>query len=459
LAITHFEMAGDPHCQRCGVALAGQAVGELCAHCLLKLALDPPDQADESTSPMSATSGEFKRVRYFGDYELIEEIARGGMGVVYRARQVSLNRTVALKMILAGNFSSSAMVQRFQTEAEAAARLEHPNIVPIYEIGVHEGQHYFSMRFLEGGTLTQAMAREKFGPRRAAELVRTVARAVHYAHQHGILHRDLKPGNILFDQVGQPYVADFGLAKLLEQDSALTQSVAILGTPSYMAPEQAAGQTKQLSTAADVYSLGAVLYELLTGRAPFRGPTPAETMRQVTELEPERPRLRNPVVDRDLEIVCLKCLEKDPRRRYGSAEGLAEDLQRWLSNQPVTAVGPSAGYMFRKFARRNQAMLGMSAVLVMILFVATFVSAWQAIRATRSERLANQRVIELAAERDVKETAREGAEAISMFLTQIFQSPEPTQDGHTITVAQTLDRAAQRIETDLAGQPERKVRL
>jgi serine/threonine-protein kinase len=298
------------------VALTGQAVGELCANCLLKLALEPPHEDSLGPEELSAVSAQPKRIRYFGDYELVEEIARGGMGVVYKARQVSLNRTVALKMILAGDFSSPTMIQRFQAEAEAAARLEHPNIVPIYEIGTHEGQHYFSMRFVEGGTLAQQMQRSSrrkealsqsrspnlkveetsepshvgcYSSKEAVRLMVNVARAVHHAHQHGILHRDLKPGNILLDATGAPHVADFGLAKLLERDSAQTQSATVMGTPSYMAPEQAAGQTKQLSTVADVYSLGAVLYELLTGRAPFRGQSAAETMRQVMEVEPARP--------------------------------------------------------------------------------------------------------------------------------------------------------------------------
>ncbi|HKX60900.1 MAG TPA: protein kinase, partial [Verrucomicrobiae bacterium] len=376
-------MERNPRCQRCGVALTGQAVGELCANCLLKLALEPPGEeaplsalssADDGSPAAPSGIGNRKseignRVRYFGDYELVEEIARGGMGVVYKARQVSLNRTVALKMILAGDFSSPAMVERFQTEAEAAARLEHPNIVPVYEIGTHEGQHYFSMRFLDGGTLTQAMAREKFSPRRTAELVVKVARAVHHAHQRGILHRDLKPGNILFDQAGEPHVADFGLAKVLEHDSSLTQSAAVMGTPSYMAPEQAAGHTKQLSTAADVYSLGAILYELLTGRAPFRGPSPAETLRQVIEVEPKRPHLLNAAVDRDLETLCLKCMEKEPQRRYGSAETLAEDLERWLRCEPVLARPTSGFERTIKWARRRPTVTALAACVVL---VATF---------------------------------------------------------------------------------------
>lgn len=382
-------MDGDLRCQRCGTALTGQAVGELCAHCLLKLALAPPDDlapppspAPEAAAPSAPSVGSpgMNRIRYFGDYELVEEIARGGMGVVYRARQVSLNRLVALKMILAGDFSSPTLVERFQTEAEAAARLEHPGIVPIYEIGAHEGQHYFSMRFVEGGTLTQAMARGKFTPRRAAELMAKVARAVHHAHQRGILHRDLKPGNILLDPAGEPLVADFGLAKILEHDSSLTQSAAVMGTPSYMAPEQAAGQTRQLSTAADVYSLGAILYELLTGRPPFRGPTPAETMRQVMEVEPQRPRLLNAAVDRDLETVCLKCLEKNPQHRYGSAEALADELQRWLTHEPIQARRTKLPERAWKWARRKPIIAGLSLVsalsLIAIVAGSTF-AAWR----------------------------------------------------------------------------------
>src|SRR5438309_2099928 len=244
-------------CPQCGAKLSGDGPGGSCPACLLALAIAEPARnawPDSSTVRSQA-------VRYFGDYELLEEIARGGMGVVYRARQLSLNRLVALKMIAAGRLATPAAVQRFHTEAEAGARLDHPHIVPIYEIGQYEGQHYFSMKLIEGGTLADISLKSKVQSLKsgqdAAQLVATVARAVHYAHQHGILHRDLKPTNILLDEQGQPHVTDFGLAKLAADDSSLTLSAAILGTPAYMSPEQAAGHTKGLTTAADIYGLGA----------------------------------------------------------------------------------------------------------------------------------------------------------------------------------------------------------
>ena len=306
-----------------------------------------------------------------GDYELLAEIARGGMGVVYRARQLSLNRIVALKMILSGDLASAAELARFRTETEAFASLDHPNIMPIYEVGEHDGRPYFSMKLIDGNNLALQQHSFRGDGLAIARLLVVIARAVHHAHQRGILHRDLKPDNILLDAQSRPYVTDFGLARRVQGDSGMTQSGVIVGTPSYMAPEQAAGR-KDLTTAVDVYGLGAILYVLLSGCPPSRGETPVETVRQVLEEEPSRPRMLNPRVHRDLETICMKCLNKDPQRRYGSAEALAEDLDRWLVGEPIQARRSSVWEKTYKKAKRNPvaaALVAVSTLAVLVLVI------------------------------------------------------------------------------------------
>ena len=310
----------------------------------------------------------------FGDYELLEEIGRGGQGVVYRAHQKSLNRTVALKVIALGSWATQTHLKRFCREAEAAASLQHPSIVPIHEVGERDGQCYFSMKFIEGGQLdevvTSATADSSGGERKpmpirqAAELVAKVARTVHNAHEHGILHRDIKPGNILLDANGEPHLTDFGLARLLDTQSSVTRTIDVLGTPSYMAPEKAAGETTKLCKATDVYGLGAVLYQLLTGQPPFAGGTTYETIRLLRDTEPRQPRLLNPKIDRDLSTICLKCLEKDPMRRYPASAGLAEDLEHWLKHEPIQARRTGIFARGKKWVRRNPTSALLAASLI-----------------------------------------------------------------------------------------------
>ncbi len=331
-------------------------------------------------------------MRYFGDYELLEEIGRGGMGVVLRARQMSLKRPVAVKMILTGQLASEADVRRFHAEAEAAANLDHPNIVAIYEVGEHQGQHYFSMQLVEGEDLATRMSASErpLASSAAAGLVAKVARAVHYAHRRGILHRDLKPANVLLDAKGEPHVTDFGLAKRLGRRGTVTLSESTAGTPSFMAPEQASGKAPRPTTAVDIYSLGAILYYLLTKRPPFGPAMLLETLRRVAEEEPARPSALNQGIDRDVETICLKCLEKDPNHRYGSAEALAEDFKRWLRHEPIRARRVTLFERGIKWARRKPTVAGLLVGLALVAALGSAGVAWQSRQAKKERKRAEE---------------------------------------------------------------------
>jgi outer membrane lipoprotein-sorting protein len=362
--------------------------------CLFRLAEQPLADGPAPAPPPRALGG----------YELLDEIARGGMGVVYRARQKSLNRLVALKLILAGEFASEAQIQRFHREAELAAGLEHPNIVPIHEVGEADGRQFLSMKLIEGVPLSHRLAgnQSPFSLREAATLLATVARAVHYAHQRGILHRDLKPSNILLDTAGQPHLTDFGLARPLAEDAPaagrppLTHTGALLGTPEYMAPEQAAGGASRLTTAADVYSLGSILYHLLTGRTPFPSTTPLETLGRVTGEKPRRPSTVSGPMPRDLEIITLKCLEKAPEHRYPSALALAEDLERFLRGEPIHARPARLWERAHWWSRQHP--LRAAALAVVFVFLTAFpatmmVRQLQTRSALREDRLRRERFL------------------------------------------------------------------
>ena len=377
-------------CRKCGAEIFADAPEGLCTACLFETGLDllarpsvaPGDDCAPVENVESSDANAALRVKKaprpaktlanFGDYELLEEIGRGGQGVVYRAHQKSLNRTVALKVIGLGHWATQAHLKRFRLEAEAAASLEHPGIVPIHEVGERDGSCYFSMKFIEGGQLDEMVRHEPMPIRRAVELIAKVARTIHYAHERGILHRDIKPGNILLDAKGEPHLTDFGLARLVETESTVTRTMEVLGTPSYMAPEQAVGNNSAVSSVTDVYGLGAVLYQLLTGHPPFAGGTTFETVRLVLDTNPRKPRLWNSKLDRDLETICLKCLEKDPKRRYASAVALADDLERWLKHEPIRARRTGLITRGRKWVRRNPT----SALLAASLIALAAAAGW-----------------------------------------------------------------------------------
>lgn len=410
-------MEKPERCPECGARLPPDAPLGVCPQCLLQaglgaasidnaaqLSLMPDTSGSEAketlfasetpTAENEAASG--LTYRHFGEYELIEEIARGGMGVVYKARQVRLNRIVAVKMIRAGQLASEQDVERFYIEAEAAASLDHSGIVPIFEVGQEDDQHYFSMAFVEGPSLANLLQDGPLAPTEAAELTMKIAAAVDYAHSHGVIHRDLKPANILLDgrqsdaatpnllgslsraAIGEPRVTDFGLAKHTNRRSDLTETGQVLGTPSYMPPEQAQGKTDKVNEKSDVYSLGAILYASLTGRPPFQAASPVDTLMQVLEQDPVEPRQLNPGIPRDLETICLKCLEKEPERRYASAQALNDELQRFLGDEPILARPMSLTDRGIRWLRRKggNAAVGFLAMAATAIFAALAVASW-----------------------------------------------------------------------------------
>ncbi|HYG22499.1 MAG TPA: serine/threonine-protein kinase [Verrucomicrobiae bacterium] len=396
-------------CPTCGGEIPRDISFQQCPRCLLELCCLPPAAP---VPEAESASKHFIQGVPFGDYEILERLGHGGMGVVYKARQRSLDRIVALKSVRMGDLASPADLARFRREAEAAAKLDHPRIVPIYEVGEHEANPFLVMRYIPGWSLAEKLPEftnasdVRAGQIQSARILATMARAVHYAHGRGVLHRDLKPSNILLDRDLEPYLSDFGIAQLADQESALTQTAELIGTPSYMSPEQAAG--KRVDCRADIYSLGAILYEILTGRPPFQGARPVETLRQVIHDEPLNPRAINCRSDPELSIVALKCIDKDPARRYPTAIAFAEDLERWLRREPVLAHAPSPALRARRWLARNPLL----ALLIAGLVVGITVTSYLLVRTQEEQR---RKSIALAILRT--ESARQ--------LQEIWDSPKP----------------------------------
>jgi serine/threonine protein kinase len=389
-------------------------------------AVDPQSQALQEAAlreGRSATGGTL-----FGDYELIAPIAKGGMGVVYKARQRKLNRIVAVKMILSGQFADASDIERFYAEAEAAAGLSHPNIVAIHEVGEVNGQHFFSMDYIEGQSLAALVQENPLPPRRAAELVRTIAEAVQFAHDNGVIHRDLKPANVLLDRRQRPLITDFGLAKQVSSQSQRTMAGSIMGTPSYMPPEQASGKIDQIGPWSDVYALGAILYELLTGRPPFRAASPFETIRQVLQTEPLSPRLLNPGVPKDIETICLKCLQKERHRRYASAQELADELGRFLRGEPIRARPISQAERLWRLCRRNPVTASAIASAVLLLVAALGVVTVSNIRIS-------------AALAESESSFRDAVQVVDDLLTRVSEDVLLNQPGMQPLRKELLEKA------------------
>jgi tetratricopeptide (TPR) repeat protein len=387
----------------------------------------------------------------FGDYELVRELGKGGMGIVYEARQISLDRTVALKMMLAGAFASEEELRRFRNEAEAVAQLDHPNIVPILDVGRLDEHRYFTMRLVRGGSLAERLGKFVGDPKGAARIVATVAEALHHAHLRGFLHRDLKPANILIDERGEPHITDFGLARRVgsESDSQLTQTGTILGTPGYIAPEQATGRRGSVTVAADVYGLGAVLYALLTGRPPFAGDSPLDTLKQVCERAPELPSRIESRVPRDLETICLKCLEKEPGRRYANALALAEDLRRWIAGEPIAARPVGRAVRLAMWCRRKPALAALAGFSLAACIAGIVGVVWQWRRAEAN----------LVTARDRFDLAMQAVDAYTSGASEDVLLKEPRLDGLRRRLLSGSLEFYRRLGNSLAGAQDRPSRV
>jgi len=422
-------------CPRCGLVFASDKLDGLCPACLLNSLFGAAEAEDasvfweeEEEAPAKAVS-EPATTRRFSHFDLLEELGRGGMGVVYRARDLGTGRIIALKVLQAHHLEVPDLVLRFRSEVRAVTSLDHPHVLPVHEVGEYEGIPFFSMKLTTGGSLAQRVGDYLGKPTEIARLMAKVARGVAHAHERGILHRDLKPGNILLDAAGEPYVCDFGLAKWIEDDRNLTITSAVLGTPHYIAPEQARGQ-KGLTTAADIYSLGAIVYELLTARPPFVGQSIIETLRLASENTPERPSSLAQNIPKDLETICLKCLEREPASRYPSAAALATDLENWLDGRPIMARPVGAAEQLWRWARRNPLPASLIASVAMLLVATAVVATWSAIR------------IEKARDRAVAAEAESREKLYESLLAQARASLLTGQSGQSLDALAALKDAA-----------------
>lgn len=410
------EIPDPPTCPICGTEAtieSGRASTEIP---LDKLPPAPRPLGDsdvvlaETMQPSKEPFGPQRRISEIPGYEILGELGRGGMGVVLKAHQIALDRIVAIKTISAAAQFDPESRSRFRSEAEAVAQLNHPYIAQIHEVDEYNDAPYLVMEFVDGGSLAEQTKEHSPSPTEAARLVERVARAVAFAHQRGVIHRDLKPANVLLTPDGTPKITDFGLAKRLDRDSAQTRTGSVMGTPNYMAPEQAEGRTQTIGPLSDVYGLGAVLYDVLSGRPPFRGDTPVDTVRQVVETEPVRPRLLNPKVPRDLETICLKCLEKNPSQRYVTADSLADDLQRYLAGEPIEARPISATGRAWRWCRRKPWIASLSAASVVLFLIALAASTLGYL--STSAALSNSRAAEAKAKKSEESAKRSYLDAL-----------------------------------------------